>query len=132
MYKPDNSGTVMNNTTALFSQLVDLNRSSSDIQASALIASDGSVIVSVLGKDLDKSSVGMNSALMLSLGEHTVQEFMHGDLEEMLIKSNKGYFLLSAINKDTMLTVLTKASSNNQTFSSLKQTAAKITKLMRV
>jgi len=121
------------NTAALFSQLLDLNRNSSDIQASALIASDGTVIASVLGQDMNKERVGMHSALMQSLGEHAVQEFMHGDLEEMLIKSSKGYILMSALDKQTMLTVMTKRDSNhNRAFSALKNTAEKITVLMKI
>ncbi len=122
------------NTTALFTQLLDLNRSSSDIEASALISSDGTVIASVLGQDMNKDSIGMNSALMLSLSQHTAQEFTHGgDVEEMLIKSSKGYVLMSAINKETVLTIMTKPDSKFlPAFSALKDTAEKITALIKV
>jgi predicted regulator of Ras-like GTPase activity (Roadblock/LC7/MglB family) len=122
------------NTKALFTQLLDLNRSSNDIEASALISADGTVIASVLGQNMDKNSLGMNSALMLSLSQHTAQEFTHGgDLEEMLIKSSNGYVLMSAINKETVLTVMTKPNSKFQpAFTSLKETAEKITVLMKI
>ena len=53
----------------LNSILSDLNGSSSDIIASAVLSTDGLVMASLLSGDMDEDRVGAMSAAMLSLGD---------------------------------------------------------------
>jgi len=66
----------------LGSILNELNGSSVDIEASAVISTDGLLISSVLPQDMDEDRVGAMSAAMISLGDRTAQELARGDLEQ--------------------------------------------------
>ena len=69
----------------LESVLSELNGSSVEIEASAVISLDGLVIASVLPQSLDTDRVGAMSVAMLSLGNRAAQELARGDLEQVLI-----------------------------------------------
>lgn len=92
----------------LVSVLSELNGSSADIEASAIISTDGLTIASVLPTNMDEDRVGAMSAAMLSLGDRTAQELAMGTLEQVLIKGNKGYVLMTYAGTEAVLTVLAK------------------------
>ncbi len=92
----------------LTSVLTELNGTSADIEASGVISTDGLIIASVLPANLDEDRVGAMSAAMLSLGDRTAQELNRGDLEQVLIKGDNGYVLMTYAGDEAVLTVLAK------------------------
>jgi predicted regulator of Ras-like GTPase activity (Roadblock/LC7/MglB family) len=92
----------------LTSVLTELNGTSADIEASGIISTDGLMIASVLPAGMDEDRVGAMSAAMLSLGDRTAQELNRGNLEQVLIKGQKGYVLMTYAGVDAVLTVLAK------------------------
>ena len=58
----------------LHSILSDLNGSSADIEASAVLSTDGLMMASMLPAGMDEDRVGAMSAAMLSLGDRTAEE----------------------------------------------------------
>ena len=92
----------------LESTLQELNSSSPDVEASAIISTDGLIIASQLPTNVDEDRVGAMSAAMLSLGERTAQELERGQLEQVLIKGKMGYVLMVSAGEDAVLTVLAK------------------------
>ena len=73
--------------TDMFQQsLEDLNGSTADIEASALISTDGLMIASALPQGMDEDRIGAMSAALLSLGERTARELSRGKLERVLIQ----------------------------------------------
>ncbi|MDD2740303.1 MAG: roadblock/LC7 domain-containing protein [Methylomonas lenta] len=92
----------------LTSILTELNGSSSDIEASGIISTDGLMIASVLPAGMDEDRVGAMSAAMLSLGDRTAQELARGELEQVLIKGDSGYVLMIHAGQEAVLTVLAK------------------------
>lgn len=92
----------------LTSVLTDLNGTSADIEASGIISTDGLMMASVLPAGMDEDRVGAMSAAMLSLGDRTAQELARGALEQVLIKGEKGYVLMTYAGNDAVLTVLAK------------------------
>ena len=92
----------------LKSILADLNGTSADIEASGVISTDGLMMAAVLPQGLDEDRVGAMSAAMLSLGDRTAQELVRGELEQVLIKGNRGYVLMTHAGKEAVLTVLAK------------------------
>lgn len=92
----------------LNSILSDLNGTSADIDASAVISTDGLVMAAAMPADMDEDRVGAMSAAMLSLGERTAQELARGDLEQVLIKGDKGYVLMTHAGPDSVITVVAK------------------------
>ncbi len=92
----------------LTSVLTELNGSSADIEASGIISTDGLMIASVLPAGMDEDRVGAMSAAMLSLGDRTAQELARGGLEQVLIKGDHGYVLMTHAGSEAVLTVLAK------------------------
>ena len=91
--------------------LNELNSSSADIEASAIISTDGLMIASALPAGLDEDRVGAMSAAMLSLGDRTAHELSRGELEQVLIKGSKGYVLMSYAGDEAVLTVMAKSNA---------------------
>lgn len=88
--------------------LSDLNGSSADIEASAIISTDGLLMASLLPANMDDNRVGAMSAAMLALGDRTSEELVRGGLEQVLIKGEKGYVLMTHAGNEAVLTVLAK------------------------
>lgn len=88
--------------------LSELNGTSADIEASAVISTDGLMMAAHLPQGLDEDRVGAMSAAMLSLGDRTAAELARGELEQVLVKGANGYVLLAHAGEDAVLTVLAK------------------------
>ena len=93
----------------LTSILSELNGSSADIEASAIVSTDGLMMAALLPSGMDEDRVGAMSAALLSLGDRTARELARGSLEQVLIKGGKGYVLMTHAGEDAVLTVLTKS-----------------------
>jgi uncharacterized protein len=92
----------------LTSILTQLNGTSADIEASGIISTDGLMMASVLPAGMDEDRVGAMSAAMLSLGDRIASELGRGTLEQVLIKGDKGYVLMTYGGPDAVLTVLAR------------------------
>ncbi len=88
--------------------LSDLNGSSADIWASAVISTDGLVISSLLPAHLDEDRVGAMNAAMLTLGERSASELGCGELEQVMVKGKEGYVLMTHAGRDAVLSVLAR------------------------
>jgi len=113
------------------SVLSDLNSSSGDIEASAVISTDGLVISSMLPATMDEDRVGAMNAAILALGDRSSRELARGDLEQVMVKGNKGYILMTYAGKDAVLSVVTNASAKlGLIFLDTKRAAENIAKLL--
>jgi predicted regulator of Ras-like GTPase activity (Roadblock/LC7/MglB family) len=89
-------------------RLRELQTSSTDIQASAVVSVDGLIIASALPQNVEEDRVSAMSAAMLSLGERIAGELRRGSLTEVYIKGKQGYVLLTSVGEDAVLTVLAR------------------------
>jgi hypothetical protein len=104
-----------------------LNGTSPDILASALVSLDGLIISAALLIDVDEETVGAMSAAMLSFGGRVAEEFSRGNLEQILIKGENGYVLLTTAGTEAVLCVITtNAAKLGLIFLECKRTSAKI------
>ena len=92
----------------LTSVLNELNGTSADIEASAVISTDGLMMAAMLPQGLDQDRVGAMSAALLSLGDRTSSELLRGSLEQVLIKGDDGYVVMTHAGDEAVLTVLAK------------------------
>ena len=115
----------------LKSILSELNGTSADIQASAAISTDGLVMASILPSDMDEDRIGAMAAAMLSLGDRTSHELGRGELEQVLVKGEHGYVLMTHAGPDTVVSVVTKPSAKlGLIFLDIKRAAESISKIM--
>jgi len=115
----------------LTEMLKDLSGKSPDIEASAIVSTDGLVIASALPKDVEEDRVAAMSAAMLSLGERTSKELMKGSLEEVFVKGQNGYILLMGAGEEAVLTALARKDAKlGLVFLDMKRAAEEIAKLI--
>jgi predicted regulator of Ras-like GTPase activity (Roadblock/LC7/MglB family) len=111
--------------------LSDLNGSSADIEASAVLSTDGLMMDSLLPAGMDEDRVGAMSAAMLSLGDRTAEELARGTLEQVLIKGDHGYILMTYAGSEAVVTVLTKPNARlGLIFLDVKRAADAIQKIV--
>jgi predicted regulator of Ras-like GTPase activity (Roadblock/LC7/MglB family) len=89
-------------------RLRDLQASTPDIEASAIVSVDGLIMASALPTNVEEDRVSAMSAAMLSLGERIAGELGRGLLSQVYIKGNHGYVLLMSVGEEAVLTVLAR------------------------
>jgi hypothetical protein len=89
-------------------RLRDLQASSPDIEASAIVSVDGLTIASALPQGVEEDRVAAMSAAMLSLGERIATELGRGSLEQVYIKGINGYVVLMSVGEEAVLTALAR------------------------
>jgi predicted regulator of Ras-like GTPase activity (Roadblock/LC7/MglB family) len=115
----------------LNSILNELNGTSADIEASGVISTDGLMMAAQMPAELDEDRIGAMSAAMLSLGDRTAQELSRGTLEQVLIKGEKGYVLMTGAGDEAVVTVMAKPKAKlGLIFLDVKRAAENIAKLV--
>ena len=118
-------------TEQLVKMLKDLSGSTPDVEASAVVSSDGLVIASALPSDVEEDRVAAMSAAMLSLGERTSRELGRGDLEQVFIKGVSGYVILMNAGADAVLTAMVRQDAKlGLIFLDMKRAATGISSLL--
>jgi len=95
-------------TEQMVARLWVMQVASLDIEASAVVSVDGLIMASALPADVEEDRVSAMSAAMLSLGERISTELGRGALEQVYIRGDGGFVLLSAVGEEAVLTVLAR------------------------
>jgi predicted regulator of Ras-like GTPase activity (Roadblock/LC7/MglB family) len=95
-------------TEQLVEQLRDLQASSQDVEAAAIVSVDGLSMASVMPAHYEEDRVSAMSAAMLSLGERIANELGRGNLDTVYVKGQNGYVILMAVGQEAVLTVLAR------------------------
>jgi predicted regulator of Ras-like GTPase activity (Roadblock/LC7/MglB family) len=115
----------------MVARLRDLQVASPDIEASAVVSVDGLIMASALPAGSEEDRVSAMSAAMLSLGERIAHELGRGVLDEVYIKGEKGFVVLTAIGEDAVLTALARESARlGLIFLEMRRAAAALEKLI--
>ena len=89
-------------------RLRDLQASSPDIEASAVVSVDGLTIASALPQWVEQDCVAAVSSAMRSLGERIASYCGRGSLEHVHSKGVNGYFVLMSVGEEAVLTALAR------------------------
>lgn len=95
-------------TELMVDRLRDLQVSSPDVEASAVVSVDGLTMASSLPREVEEDRVSAMSAAMLSLGERIATELGRGALDQVYIKGETGYVILMSVGEEAVLTVLAR------------------------
>jgi predicted regulator of Ras-like GTPase activity (Roadblock/LC7/MglB family) len=111
--------------------LKDLQVSSPDIEASAVVSVDGLTMASSLPADVEEDRVSAMSAAMLSLGERIASELGRGILDQVYIRGEGGFVILMSVGEDAVLTVLARAQAKlGLLFLDMKRSAEDLSKIV--
>ena len=95
-------------TEQLMEKLRDLQASSGDVEAAAIVSVDGLSMASMLPSGIEEDRVSAMSAAMLSLGERIASELDRGELDQVNVKGQHGYVILTAVGEEAVLTVIAR------------------------
>ncbi len=95
-------------TELMVDRLRDLQASSPDVEASAVVSVDGLTMATALPASVEEDRVAAMSAAMLSLGERIAGELGRGKLDQVYIKGVGGFVILMAVGQEAVLTVLAR------------------------
>ena len=106
-----------------------LRGASPDIIGAAVVSIDGFIDASVLPSEVDEELVSGMAAAMLGVGERISSELMASVMEQVYVRSEKGYVVLNAVGADSVLVVLTtKDAKLGLVFIEVKRRCAELTK----
>lgn len=88
--------------------LSSLQAASADIEGCAVVSEDGLIIASSLQQTMEEDHVAAMSAVMLSMGNRIARELKRGDLEQLFVKGNEGYVIMSNAGPHAMLVAITR------------------------
>jgi predicted regulator of Ras-like GTPase activity (Roadblock/LC7/MglB family) len=111
--------------------LRNLQSSSPDVEASALISDDGLMLASALPQHIDENRVSGMSATILSLGTRAATELERGDLEDVVVRGREGFALLTSAGQGILLLVIASAAAKlGLLFFDMRRAVADIRKVM--
>ncbi len=122
---------MVSRTDQMVSRLRDLQASTADIEASAVVSVDGLIMASSLPADIEEDRVSAMSAAMLSLGERIAQELDRGVLDQIYIRGSRGYIILMAVGDEAVLTAMARANAKlGLIFLDMRRAAEDLTRLV--
>jgi predicted regulator of Ras-like GTPase activity (Roadblock/LC7/MglB family) len=95
-------------TEQLVDRLSELQRSSGDVEAAAVVSVDGLSMASIMPPGIEEDRVSAMSAAMISLGERIASELGRGELEQVYVKGENGYVILTSVGEEAVLTVMAR------------------------
>jgi predicted regulator of Ras-like GTPase activity (Roadblock/LC7/MglB family) len=115
----------------MVNRLRDMQTAAVDIIASAVVSVDGLTIASALPSDVEEDRVAAMSAAMLSLGERIANELGRGVLDEVYIRGEEGFVLLTAVGQEAVLTALAREEAKlGMIFLEMRRAAEDLAKLV--
>jgi len=92
----------------MVNRLRSLQAAAPEIEASAVVSVDGLIMASALPSNIEEDRVSAMSAAMLSLGERIATELGRSGLEQIYIKGNAGFIILTSVGSEAVLTALAR------------------------
>jgi predicted regulator of Ras-like GTPase activity (Roadblock/LC7/MglB family) len=118
-------------TELMVDRLRDLQSTTPEIEASAVVSVDGLIMASSLPAGVEEDRVSAMSAAMLSLGERISTELGRGGLEQVYIRGKEGYVILMSVGEEAVLTTLVREGAKlGLIFLDMRRTADDLEKLV--
>jgi hypothetical protein len=122
---------IRSRTEMMVNRLREMQAASPEIEASAVVSVDGLIMASALPAEVEEDRVSAMSAAMLSLGERIAGELGRGALEQVYIRGDNGYVILSAVGEEAVLTALAREGAKlGLIFLEMRRAAEDLTRLV--
>lgn len=121
----------ISHSNRIVEQLRGLRTSTPEIIGAVVITMDGFVVASVVPSEIDEDVIGGMAASLLGVGERIAADLMRSEMEQVYVRSPKGYIVLNAINKDAALVLLvTRDAKLGLIFLELRKAIANLARVM--
>ncbi|MEM2331269.1 MAG: roadblock/LC7 domain-containing protein [Candidatus Jordarchaeales archaeon] len=92
--------------------LKEMEAADPDIEASAIVRTDGLVMASALPKSADEGLIAAMSAAILNIGSRALSELAKGELEKIIVSGDKGDITIVGVGKEAVLSAITRPGAN--------------------
>ena len=114
----------MSRTDELNTALSDLQSSSADIEACAVVSEDGLIIASSLPQGLEETRIA-------AMGTRTATELQRGALQQIFVKGEHGYIIIMNAGPHSVLLAMTRKEAKlGLIFLDLSRTAEKVKNIL--
>ncbi len=118
-------------TETLAKILGDLQNACPDIQASAVVSTEGFIIASATPAEVEEEKVAAVSAGILSLAERTAAELQRGEIDQVFLRGENGYVIVMGTDNGAVLTVLAAREAKlGLVFLDIKRCAEEVGKIL--
>jgi len=118
-------------TDLMVDRLRELQATTPEVEASAVVSVDGLTIASSLPASFEEDRVSAMSAAMLSLGERIANELGRGALDQVYVKGDDGYVILMSVGEEAVLTTLVREGARlGLIFLDMRRTADDLARLV--
>jgi predicted regulator of Ras-like GTPase activity (Roadblock/LC7/MglB family) len=106
-----------------------LRTGSPEVIGACVVSSDGFIVASVVPNEIDEDLIGGMAASLLGVGERIAADLMRSTMEQVYVRSPKGYIIVNAVGPDASLVLLvTREAKLGLVFLELKRTTAELLK----
>lgn len=77
-----------------------------DVIGAAVVSSEGFIVASVFPSEVDEDLVGGMAASLLGVGERISTDLMQAPMEQVFVRSPRGYVIVDAIDANTSVVLL--------------------------
>lgn len=104
-----------------------LRAGSPEVIGAAVVSTDGFIVASVVPSEIDEDLIGGMAASLLGVGERISADLMRAQMEQVYVRSQKGYIIVNAAGPDASLVLLvTREAKLGLIFLELKRTIAEL------
>lgn len=108
-----------------------LRTSTPEILGAVVVNMEGFVIASLLPSEVDEELIGGMAASLLGVGERISADLMGSTMEQVYVRSPKGYIVLNAISPEAALVLLvTREAKLGLIFLEVKRVAAELARVL--
>ena len=104
-----------------------LRASSPEVIGACVVSSDGFIVASVVPTEIDEDLIGGMAASLLGVGERIAADLMRANMEQVYVRSPKGYIIINAVGAEASLVLLvTREAKLGLVFLELKRTTVEL------
>ncbi len=103
--------------------------SSPEVIGACVVNGDGFIVASVVPSEIDEDLIGGMAASLLGVGERIAADLMRSQMEQVYVRSPKGYIIVNAVGEDASLVLLvTREAKLGLIFLELRRTINELAK----
>lgn len=112
-------------------QLRSMHTSTPEVIGAVVVNMDGFVVSSVIPSEVDDELIGGMAAALLGVGERIAHDLMRAQMEQVYVRSPKGYVIVNAINDQSALVLLvTREAKLGLIFLEIRRVVAELGRLV--
>ncbi|MEZ4399327.1 MAG: roadblock/LC7 domain-containing protein [Kofleriaceae bacterium] len=102
-----------------------------EVIGAVVVNMDGFVVASVVPSEVDEELIGGMAAALLGVGERISADLMRAQMEQVYVRSPKGYVIVNSINEQSALVLLvTREAKLGLIFLEVRRIAAELGRLL--